>query len=75
MSEKITGFVGVFQHKLEKLRKKLKNSDLTDEQLKNLRREIKQLENTLEGLTEEKAKIKCPECGHHFKVDVEKIKV
>lgn len=76
MSEiKITGFLGVFEGRLDKLISKIKKeyekpkSERNKENLKEFAREAKKLKKLVSSMQDEIAQIcTCPKCGHEFKV-------
>jgi len=72
---KVTGFLSVFESRLEKLIGKIKDeykkpkSERDKSNLKALAKEGKQLKKLVEEMREETApKCKCPACGHTFKL-------
>jgi len=71
---KITGFLGVFEDKLTRLIKKIKDeydkpkADRNRANLKSFAREAKSLKKLVNELQEQTVgTCKCPACGHNFK--------
>lgn len=72
---KVTGFLGVFEDKLNKLINKIKaeydkpKSERNKDNLKSLAKEAKKLRKLVNKMKEESAQeCTCPKCGHEFKI-------
>ncbi len=70
---KVNAFVGVFEDKLDKIRKKLKKelekpkAERKRESLKAVLKEAKALRNMIREMKDDHAvEVKCPHCGERF---------
>lgn len=72
---KVSAFVGVFEDKLERIRKKLKaelekpKADRHKADLKRIIKEAKDLRNMVREIRQEHSlEVKCPKCNHKFNI-------